>query len=174
MPFYQVRPPKRQRSKQLLKLMQRETRAADALVFAVCAFLMGFSQPPFLVCWVSPSSFPLMYLCDIFFPQHPEQSGAAEEVEMPQLQVVPGKRLSRTSVRMCDPHLHPAGQWDAQFLPAAPQSFLLPQKHRHCLPWASQKGRVNFVLALNTACSQCDVLQGCGDPWGSLLTQDIL
>lgn len=139
MPFYQVRPPKRQRSKELLKLTQRETRAADAPAFAACAFLMGFSHPPSLVCLVSPSSFPL-YLCVIFFPQHPEQSGAEEEVEMPQLQVVPGKRLSRTSVRMCHLHLHPAGQWDAPSLPPA------PQRHGHPLPWASQKGRGNFVL----------------------------
>lgn len=162
MPCYQVRPPKRQRSKQPLKLMQRETRDADALVFAVCAFLLSFSQPPFLVCWVSPSSFPL-YLCDTFFPQCPEQSGAAEEAEMPQLQVVPGKRLSRTSVRMRDLHLTPAGQWDAPSLPPAPQSFPLSQRHRHPLVRASQEGRVNFVLDLNTACSQCDILQGFGD-----------
>lgn len=39
MPFYQVRPPKRQRSKQPTKLMQNiaENRAAETLVFAVCA-----------------------------------------------------------------------------------------------------------------------------------------
>lgn len=52
-------------------------------------------------------------------------------------------------------------------VPPAPQSFPphlqsphfpLPQQHGHPLPWASQKGIVNFVLALNTACSQCDMV----------------
>lgn len=145
MPFYQVRPPKRQRSKRPLKLMQKiaENRAADALVFAICAYLLGFSQLPFLVRWVSPSWFPL-YLYDIFFPQHPEQSGAAEEVEMPQLQVVPGKRLSRTSVWMCNLRLCLAGQRDAPSL-LPHRAFLYPSSF-HTSPCPRDTGTPSLGL----------------------------
>lgn len=153
MTLLQVTPSKKQRSKWPPKLMQKraENRAADALGFAVCAYLLGFSQPPFLVRLVSPSWF-LLYLCDVLFPQRPEQSGAAEEVEMPQLQVVLGKCLSRTSVWMCHPHLSLTGQRDAPSLlphrtflcPSSPHTSLLPQRHSYPLPWASRKGTREF------------------------------
>lgn len=120
-------------------------------MFAVFAYLLGFSQPPFLVHWVSPSWFPL-YLCDVSFPQRAEQSGTAEEVEMSQLQVVPGKCLSRTSVWMRHPHLSLTGQRDVPHLlphraflcPSSPHTSLLPQRHSCPLPWASQKGTSEF------------------------------
>lgn len=138
-PFYQVRLPKRQRSKRPPKLVLKraENRTAGSLVFAVCAYLLGFSEVPFLVHWVSPSWFPL-YLYDIFFPQHPEQSGAAEEVEMPQLQVVPRKRLSWTSVWMNDLHLSLAGQRDAPSL--LPHRAFLRTSSPHTSPCPSNTG----------------------------------
>lgn len=163
MPFYQVRPPKRLRSKQPPKLMQKreENRAAaDAPVFSVTAVSVGFlSAFLFGVLGLSfmISIVPLWY----FLPTASRAEWSCGRGWNATASSGTWKMfILNSGMDVLSPPVssRPEG---CPILPAPQLSSAPPvpcPRRSLLLLWTSQKCTANFVLCLNTARSQCDMV----------------